>query len=353
MVDAMADASRNRVSTSASSNSIGTGNKTFVLATVVPVKGGDFIIAADTAAPTTNYMIGQATADAVGTSITISVASGYAFGSGTKTAWNIIATGSPGTNGTDGTNGITWRSGSGAPSDSLGEDGDFYLRTDTFDVYKKAAGTYAIELNIKGATGATGSMGVLTVVTRSSNTILGAGDSGRIIHASGTYTQTIDAAATLGSGWWCIVKNTGTGLITLDPNGSETIDGVTTKILQPGETQYLSCNGTGFINAEDDYGYFSGVITSVADQDYQVFFDVPFGGTILSVRTKSSAGTATFTTKINTTALGGTANSVSTSSSTQAHSSANNFVTGDGIKITASSASGCQNAEYSILYRRR
>lgn len=64
--------------------------------------------------------------------------------------------GSNGSNGSNGTNGATWRSGSGAPSNGTGADGDFYLRTDTSDVYLRASGTYSIALNIKGATGPTG-----------------------------------------------------------------------------------------------------------------------------------------------------------------------------------------------------
>jgi len=48
-------------------------------------------------------------------------------------------------------------------------------------------------------------------------------DYGKIIFLSGTFTLAITAAATLGSGWYCDVMNSGTGTITIDPNGSETI----------------------------------------------------------------------------------------------------------------------------------
>lgn len=69
------------------------------------------------------------------------------------------ADGADGTNGTDGTNGVdgaTWRDGSGAPSNALGVDGDYYLDDDTGDVYNRASGTYSIVANIKGADGAGG-----------------------------------------------------------------------------------------------------------------------------------------------------------------------------------------------------
>jgi hypothetical protein len=67
--------------------------------------------------------------------------------------------GTDGTDGTNGTNGATWRTGSGAPSDGVGVDGDLYLRTSNGDVYKRSSGTYSVIANITGPTGATGSTG--------------------------------------------------------------------------------------------------------------------------------------------------------------------------------------------------
>lgn len=86
---------------------------------------------------------------------------------------------------------------------------------------------------------------------RTSNTILGTADQGKLIEATAnSYTQTITAAATLGDGWWCYVSNVGTGFITIDPNASETItvNGVaqTTWILWPNEMGVLVCNGSNF-----------------------------------------------------------------------------------------------------------
>jgi len=60
-----------------------------------------------------------------------------------------------------------------------------------------------------------------TVETRTSNTILGAADCGKTIYVTGSWTQTFDAIATLGTGWWVEIINIGTGTLTLDPNGSE------------------------------------------------------------------------------------------------------------------------------------
>lgn len=85
---------------------------------------------------------------------------------------------------------------------------------------------------------------------RTSNTILAAADSGTLIDVtSGTFTQTFSAAATLGAQWWCFFRNSGTGDITLDPNGAETIDGLSSFIMYPGECRLMQCNGTNLKTA--------------------------------------------------------------------------------------------------------
>ena len=84
------------------------------------------------------------------------------------------------------------------------------------------------------------------VLSRSSNTILAETDFGRTIIATSSFTQTFTAAATLGDGWYCHYRNNGTGVITLDPNSTEQIDGATTLALQSGESCVIWCNGSAF-----------------------------------------------------------------------------------------------------------
>ena len=72
-------------------------------------------------------------------------------------------------------------------------------------------------------------------------------DVGNIIDAtSGTFTLAFTAAATLANGAWGLIWNTGTGEVTLNPDGAETIDGLTTFILYPGEKRMWHCDGSGF-----------------------------------------------------------------------------------------------------------
>lgn len=73
------------------------------------------------------------------------------------------ATGTDGTNGVDGangTNGSTMRNGAGAPDDSLGANGDYYINTTSGDLYLKSVGIYAVVANVKGPKGDTG-IGIL------------------------------------------------------------------------------------------------------------------------------------------------------------------------------------------------
>lgn len=85
---------------------------------------------------------------------------------------------------------------------------------------------------------------------RNSNTILDIADATNLIdYTGGAFTQTFKPAATLANGWFVYLRNSGTGVITLDPNASETIDGATTFALQPDQQVLLQCDGSNFYTA--------------------------------------------------------------------------------------------------------
>ena len=107
---------------------------------------------------------------------------------------------------------------------------------------------------------------------------------------------------------------------------------------------------TAFSSSQTDF--ISGVIPVLADQDYRLVINIPYGCTINETTTRCTSGTATATFKINTTALGGTANSVSTSEQVQTHSSANTVATGDDIVLTISSNSSAVFLSFTIKITR-
>lgn len=83
--------------------------------------------------------------------------------------------------------------------------------------------------------------------TKTGSYTLTAADRGKVIDAtSGTWTLALLAVATAGIGFHVAIRNSGTGVITLDGNASETIDGATTLKLNPGHEIILVCDGTGW-----------------------------------------------------------------------------------------------------------
>jgi microcystin-dependent protein len=96
-------------------------------------------------------------------------------------------------------------------------------------------------------------------VAKSTTYAVVAGDKGKLIDAtSGTWTLSALAAATAGDGFNISVRNSGTGVITFDPNLSETIDGGTTLAISAGESLVIYCNGTAWVTVGKASGVPSG-----------------------------------------------------------------------------------------------
>jgi hypothetical protein len=110
--------------------------------------------------------------------------------------------------------------------------------------------------------------------------------------------------------------------------------------------------GSGGASTTQTGEQIAGFIATPSNKDYKIVVKAAHGGTITETTTISASGTCTATFKINTTALGGTANSVSSTEQSQAHSSANVFSAGDDIVITVSSNATCADMSFSIKYTR-
>lgn len=71
-------------------------------------------------------------------------------------------------------------------------------------------------------------------------------DRGKVIDCTGTWTLSVAAAVTLGDGFSFAIRNSGTGAITIDPNLSEAINGLTSYVIGGGDFVIVYCDGVGF-----------------------------------------------------------------------------------------------------------
>ena len=69
--------------------------------------------------------------------------------------------------------------------------------------------------------------------------------------ASGVGTLTMPSASTVGAGWFCMIRNGGTGILTIAVTGSNTIDGASSQQLQLTESLVIVSDGTNW----NTFGY--------------------------------------------------------------------------------------------------
>jgi hypothetical protein len=109
------------------------------------------------------------------------------------------------------------------------------------------SGTYTDwQISIGGAQGPSGTINSLAESTKSAGYTLASGDKGKVLRLDGTFTLAFTSAATLGAGWWCWLHNVGSGPVTLDPNSTQQIDGLTSYLSYPGEMRLVWCTGSAF-----------------------------------------------------------------------------------------------------------
>lgn len=107
------------------------------------------------------------------------------------------------------------------------------------------AALLGVDGSVPGALAAMGAL-ISGYLARSAAYTVGLGDRGKLIDCTGSFTLSFAAASTLGAGFTVAVRNSGEGVITLDPAGTESIDGVSTLSLLPNESHLVVCTGSAW-----------------------------------------------------------------------------------------------------------
>ena len=66
------------------------------------------------------------------------------------------------------------------------------------------------------------------------------------VWTGGAGTLTLSSASTLGNNWFVLLRNAGTGNLTLSPTGGDLVNGSATLNLVPSDSCFLCCSGTAF-----------------------------------------------------------------------------------------------------------
>lgn len=113
--------------------------------------------------------------------------------------------------------------------------------------------------NAASLAAANGTLGIVAVGTNlgqaypvsslfSTYTVDAYADRARFLNwASGVDTIELPSAATVGDNWFCMIRNSGTGILTVMPDGTDTIDGAATLDLQLAESITLVSDGTNWV----------------------------------------------------------------------------------------------------------
>ena len=91
-------------------------------------------------------------------------------------------------------------------------------------------------------------------------TVVSADRATTLVSTGGAITFDLTSSATLGNGWMALICNQGTGALTLNPAGAQTIDGAATKTLNQTESCFIVADGgTGWFSV----GFGQSVTSSV------------------------------------------------------------------------------------------
>lgn len=168
-------------------------------------------------------------------------------------------------------------------------------QTFTFEQVLTAAQCNQLETNIadhvhgRNSVGKTGLAWPLT--TKTASFAVGATDVGGIFSCANSIGVSLPAAATAGAGFAVTLVNIGSGAVTVFPNGSERIDGLTSVLLAGNRSVVLHTDGNQFFRL----GSTSGLTTIVASTAFAAannvdITDIPQGHSALLLEINSASG---------------------------------------------------------------
>lgn len=101
-----------------------------------------------------------------------------------------------------------------------------------------------------------------------------------VVWDSGVGTITLPNSGTVGNNWFCMIRNNGTGILTLTPQGAETIDGNASAQLQLTESLVIVSDGSAGFNT---FGY-----GRSSDFYYTILSRAVTGGTVVLTNAEAS-----------------------------------------------------------------
>jgi hypothetical protein len=96
------------------------------------------------------------------------------------------------------------------------------------------------------ATGTTLNQAYNVTSTFSTSALISSQRAQFVVFAGGAGTLTLPDAATVGNNWFCMIRNSGTGILTIAPTGVSTINGAVNAQLQLTESFVIVCDGTNW-----------------------------------------------------------------------------------------------------------
>lgn len=100
------------------------------------------------------------------------------------------------------------------------------------------------------------------------------------VWTGGTGTLTLDTTSNLGNNWFMLLRNSGTGTLTVSPSGGTLINGSASIVMQPSDSTIIVCSGTAF--------YTVGLGKSTQFNFTQLTKDVAAGGTFTLTSSEAS-----------------------------------------------------------------